>query len=194
MSLDFMNMQETLQGIYRKYESEAAQFKEQAVCALGCFFCCLVPGKIDIATIEGIFLFRKLESIPEAEAKKIIQGLERDSSLRRKGKKTACPFLDQQGACRAYHVRPFSCRQLYSLRKCDPHGPLVHKQAVFIARKVVRDIQQLDSTGYSGHLSFILKLLQNEKFRNTYSAGGFDPGSVKKFGKEHGIIINRFAK
>ena len=187
-------MQETLQGIYQRYESEACQFKEQAVCGRGCSFCCAVPGKIDIVTVEGIILLNRLESMPKTEAKEISQGLERDRNLRRQGKKSACPFLDEQGACRVYHVRPFSCRQLYSLRKCDPHGPLVHKQAVFLAREVVRDIQELDDTGYSGHQSFILKLLQNEKFRNTYSAGGFDPGSIKKIGKKYGIIINRFAK
>lgn len=194
MSLDFKKMQETLQVIYQRYESEASQYKVQAVCGRGCSFCCSDMGKIDIVTFEGIILLERLESMPEIEAKEINQGLERDRTLRRKGKKSACPFLDREGACRVYHVRPFSCRQLYSLRKCDHGGPLVHKQAVSLVRKVVRDIQKLDDTGYSGHHSFILKLLQNETFRNTYSAGGFDPGSIKKFGKKHGIIINRFAK
>ncbi|NOQ46713.1 MAG: YkgJ family cysteine cluster protein [Desulfobulbaceae bacterium] len=194
MSLDFKKMQETLQGIYQRYESEAGQFKEQAVCGRGCSFCCSDMGKIDIVTVEGIILLERMEFMPETEAKEISQGLERDRTLRWKGKKSTCPFLDEQGACRVYHVRPFSCRQLYSLRKCDQGGPLVHKQAVSLVRKIVRDIQKLDDTGYSGHHSFILKLLQNQTFRNTYSAGGFDPGSIKKFGKKHGIIINRFAK
>ncbi len=195
MSLDLKKMQETLQDIYQRYESEAGQFKEQAFCSPGCSFCCTVVGKIDIVTLEGLILLESLESMPKTEAKKIIQGLERDRNLRRKGKKSACPFLDDaQGVCRVYHIRPFSCRQLYSLRKCDQGGPLVHKQAVSLARKVVRDIQKLDDTGYSGHHSFILKLLQNEKFRNTYSTGDFDPGSIIKFGKKHGIIINRHAK
>lgn len=194
MSLDLKKMQETLQGIYQRYESEASQFKEQAVCGRGCSFCCSDMGKIDIVTVEGIILLERLESMPKTEAKEINQGLERDRTLRRKGKKSACPFLNELGACRVYPARPFSCRQLYSLRKCDQGGPLVHKQTVFLARKVVRDIQKLDDTGYSGHHSFILKLLQNKTFRNTYNAGGFDPDSIKKFGKKHGIIINRFAK
>ena len=194
MSLDFKKMQETLQGIYQRYESKAGQFKVQAVCGRGCSFCCSYMGKIDIVTIEGIVLLERLESMPEIEAKEISQGLKQDRTLRRIEKKSACPFLDGQGACRIYDVRPFSCRQLYSLRKCDQGGPLVHKQAVALARKVVRDIQKLDDTGYSGHHSFILKLLQNETFSNTYSAGGFDPGSIKKFGKKYGIIINRSAK
>ena len=188
-------MQEDLQAIYQKYETETAQFKEQAVCGRGCSFCCSGAGKIDIVTVEGVILLDSLQSMPDSHAKKISQGLERDRRRRRKGKKSACPFLDGNGACLVYHVRPFSCRQLYSLRKCDQgDGPLVHKQAVSLAQKVVSDIQQLDDTGYSGHLSFILKLLQNKTFSNIYRAGGFDPGSIQKFGKKHGIIINRFAQ
>ncbi|MFC1523278.1 YkgJ family cysteine cluster protein [Thermodesulfobacteriota bacterium] len=194
MALDFKKMQETLQGIYQEYESASGQFKEQAVCGRGCAFCCFEAGKIDIVTLEGMILLESLESIPEADSTAIFLGFERDRTLRSKGKKSVCPFLDEQGACRVYNVRPFSCRQLYSLRECEQGGPLVHKQAVFLARKVVKDIQKLDDTGYSGHHSFILKLLQNEKFKKTYTAGGFDPGRVKKYGKKHGIMINRFVK
>jgi Fe-S-cluster containining protein len=194
MALDFEEMQENLQGIYQRYESETAQFKEQAVCGIGCSFCCSFMGNIDIVTLEGIVLLDRLEAKPETELHAIRQGLERDRALRAEGKKSACPFLDEQGACRVYEVRPFSCRQLYSLRKCDQGGPMIHKPAVALARQLVREIQELDDTGYSGHHSYILKLLQNRKFRDLYGAGGFDPGSVKKFGKKHGIIINRFAK
>jgi Fe-S-cluster containining protein len=194
MSLDFKKLTENLQTIYQNYELEAAQFKEQAVCGRGCSFCCTAAGKIDIVTIEGLILLERLESMPEPEAKRISQRLEKGRESQLKGKKTACPFLDDQEACLVYDVRSFSCRQLYSLRKCDQNGPLVHKQAVSLAQKVVREIQKLDYNGYSGHYSFILQLLQNEVFRKTYSSGCFDPGRIQKFGKKHGIIINRFAK
>ena len=194
MSLNFKKLTESLQTIYQNYELEAAQFKELAVCGRGCSFCCTVVGKIDIVTIEGLIVLERLESMPASEAKRISQGLERDRELKLKGKKSACPFLDDQGACLVYDVRSFSCRQLYSLRNCDQNGPLVHKLAVSLAQKVVREIQKLDYTGYSGHHSFILQLLQNKAFRKTYNSGSFDPGRIQKFGKKHGIIINRFAK
>lgn len=194
MSLDVNKLKENLQSIYQRYELTAGQFKEQAVCGRGCSFCCSVVGKIDIVTIEGLILLERLESMPEFDAKTISQQFDRDRALRLKGKKSACPFLNDQGECRVYDVRSFSCRQLYSLRKCDQNGPLVHKQAVSLAQKVVREIQELDSTGYSGHHSYILKLLQNKAFRQAYLDGDFDPGRIKKFGKKHGIIINRFAK
>jgi len=194
MSLDFIKLTETLQNIYQRYELAAGQFKTQAACGRGCSSCCSVVGRIDIVTIEGFLILKRLESIPQPVAKKIFQKLERDRVRRQKGKKSACPFLNTQGECCIYDVRSFSCRQLYSLRKCDKNGPLVHKQAVSLARQFVREIQQLDDTGYSGHHSFILKLLQNETFKKTYSAGDFDPGKIKKFGKRNGIIINRFAR
>ncbi len=53
-------------------------------------------------------------------------------------------------------------------------------------------MQQLDDTGYSGHISFILHLLDRPSFRKLYLAGGFDPQKIMAFGRAHGIIINRF--
>ncbi len=194
MSLDLKNLTEKLQTIYQNYEAESAQFKEQASCGRGCSFCCTVVGRIDIVTLEGLILLERLESMSESETKSINLKLEKERKSKLKGKKSPCPFLDDQGACLVYDDRPFSCRQLYSLRKCDQNGPLVHKQAYALAQIIVREIQQLDDTGYSGHLSFILQLLQNASFRTSYSSGAFDPGRIEKFGKRHGIIINRFAK
>jgi hypothetical protein len=54
-------------------------------------------------------------------------------------------------------------------------------------------MQELDDTGYSGHLSFILHLLEKASFRNQYVRGGFDPKKIMRFGKSHRIMINRYA-
>ena len=62
-----------------------------------------------------------------------------------------------------------------------------------MAQETVREIQRLDDTGYSGHISFILFMLDAPRFRKTYLAGGFEPAEVMDFGKTHGIVINRFA-
>ncbi len=88
-------------------------------------------------------------------------------------------------------VRPFSCRQLYSLRPCEEKGPTVHRQAAALAKETVQKIQRLDDTGYSGHLTYILTLLDDNCFRRLYLAGGFDPAAISAFGKSHGIVINR---
>jgi hypothetical protein len=71
---------------------------------------------------------------------------------------------------------------------------MAHRQAVDSARSTVREIQKLDDSGYSGHISYIIHLLEDLPFRKLYFSGGFAPEQIMKFGKTHGLIINRFAK
>ncbi len=58
----------------------------------------------------------------------------------------------------------------------------------------MREIQKLDDAGYSGHISYIIHLLDDLSFRKLYLSGGFAPEQIMKFGKTHGLIINRSAK
>ena len=55
----------------------------------------------------------------------------------------------------------------------------------------IRALQTLDHTGYSGHLSYILHMLDTPAFLNVYLAGEHKPEAVMVFGKTHGIGINR---
>ena len=55
----------------------------------------------------------------------------------------------------------------------------------------VKELQHLDATGYSGHLSYILHLMSTPDFKELYQTGGFDPAKIMSFGKKYGIIINR---
>ncbi|MCG2757626.1 MAG: hypothetical protein L6263_04270, partial [Desulfobacteraceae bacterium] len=71
---------------------------------------------------------------------------------------------------------------------------VVHRQAIELADYTISKLQQLDDTGYSGHMSFILYLLEKSGFRKAYLGGKFNPGKIMNFGKSHGIIINRFVK
>jgi hypothetical protein len=119
--------------------------------------------------------------------KKIVTNMK----MRKKRSTSACPFLKNDRTCRIYAIRPFSCRQLYSLKECSGQGPTVHRQAVELSRTTVQRLQQLDINGYSGHISFILHLLDRPGFRTLYQSGGFDPGKIVSFGKTHGIVINR---
>jgi hypothetical protein len=68
---------------------------------------------------------------------------------------------------------------------------MVHRQAVEMAKKTVKKLQQLDDTGYSGHISYILHLMAKPDFRKLYQSGGFDPVKIMTFGKKYGIVINR---
>jgi hypothetical protein len=53
--------------------------------------------------------------------------------------------------------------------------------------------RKLDDTGYSGHLSYILFMLDNPAFLTPYLAGDHRPEAVMAFGRTHGIMINRVA-
>ena len=69
-------------------------------------------------------------------------------------------------------------------------GSVVHRQAVDLAKETVKELQCLDDNGYSGHIGFILHLVEQTKFRKQYLAGEFNPAEIETFGKSHGIIIN----
>ena len=185
---------EKLRSLYESFADAVREFRTHAVCEKGCNFCCTRMGNVDIVTLEGAMILGRLEGMEEGVRRHIEHRIVRNVSDKETGKKPACPFQDDEGACLIYEARPFSCRQLYSLKKCEGSGPLVHKQAAAISRATVREIQMLDDTGYSGHISFILHLLEIAEFRESYLSGGFDPAMIADFGKSHGIVINRFAR
>ena len=177
--------------IYAQFEEATADFRQAAACAPGCAFCCVEMGTVDITTLEGLVIREKIGKLNRPVAAKIAKRLNRDIRKKEKGEKNSCPFLQKNSRCLIYAIRPFSCRQLYSLKKCGMQGPTVHRQAVDLARNAVARIQAVDETGYSGHLSYILHMLASEKFRRVYRAGEFKPEEVMAFGKSHRIVINR---
>jgi hypothetical protein len=151
-------------------------------------------GNIDIVTLEGFVILEHIGSQPDEFQAAMEEKIALNKAEKEKGLKPPCPFLKENRTCLIYAVRPFSCRQLYSVRECGDTGPAAHRQAVEAARATVREIQQLDETGYSGHISYILHLLEDNSFRKLYLSGGFAPERIMKFGKTHGLIINRVAK
>jgi hypothetical protein len=185
--------QRRLTEIYAAYEAAAQGFKQGAVCRTGCAFCCTHYGPLDILTLEGWVIRTWLAARPRSQRVALSVKIAANRRLKENGQAARCPFLDGRDSCRIYPLRPFSCRQLYSLRPCGASGPTVHRAAVALAQAIVRQLQGLDETGYSGHLTFILALLDQPDFRRTYCAGGFDPGQIAAFAKSHRIVINRLA-
>jgi hypothetical protein len=55
----------------------------------------------------------------------------------------------------------------------------------------IRKLQELDDTGYSGHMSFVLALLEYPGFLDLYQRGAFNPASVAEFGRKYRLVINR---
>ncbi|MGD9082819.1 MAG: YkgJ family cysteine cluster protein [Desulfobacterales bacterium] len=183
--------QEKLKEIYDDFEIQARPFKAGAVCEVGCAFCCIHFGNVDALTLEGLIIHEWIENLDKPDQINIWKKIVKNMKKREKRSVTPCPFLKQDNTCLIYTIRPFSCRQLYSLRKCTNSGPMVHRQAVELVKKTVEKLQQLDATGYSGHISYILHLIAKPDFRKLYKSGGFDPVKIMPFGKKYGIVINR---
>ena len=189
--MDIKTKLEKLKEIYDDFEIKARPFKAGAVCEVGCAFCCIHFGNVDAITLEGLIIHEWIETLDKQDQIKIRKKIAKNMKKREKGSITRCPFLKKDNTCLIYTIRPFSCRQLYSLRKCTNSGPMVHRQAVELAKKTVKKLQQLDATGYSGHISYILHLIAKPDFKELYKAGGFDPINIMPFGKKYGIVINR---
>ncbi len=189
--MDIKSKISKLDDIYAEFEAATAEFRQADVCAPGCAFCCTQMGTVDITTLEGLVIRERLGRLKRPVAAKVAKQLNRDIRKKEKGDKNRCPFLQKNNRCMIYEVRPFSCRQLYSLKKCGEQGPTVHRGAVDQARAAVEKIQAVDDTGYSGHLSYILHMLGSEKFLRVYQSGEYKPEEIMAFGKSHNIVINR---
>jgi len=88
-------------------------------CRAGCQDCCVV--NVSITLLEGIAIARflqqwELEKQAEIAGKldnlwRVVRGLEDDERLMVRKK---CAFLDEQGCCTIYPVRPLFCRSISS--------------------------------------------------------------------------------
>ena len=181
----------SLRDIYDQYETEIQPYQLQAICHKGCAFCCTHYGSLDITTLEGLIIYERINRYKKPLRIKTNKAILQNQRRKENGKPAKCPFLNKKNGCGLYAVRPFSCRQLYSLKDCRENGPTLHRQAAEITKQTIAQLQLLDDTGYSGHISYILSLLNNREFRALYRQGGFDPVQVKSFGKSHNIVINR---
>jgi len=183
---------EKLPVVYAEFEERTAPYRKTAACEPGCSFCCRGPGTVDITTLEGMVIVNRLGCLPKKGRQPIEKAVARDRRLRENNGYAPCPFLQKNSHCRIYDQRPFACRRLYSLKTCsDKQPPLLHKAVMTMAEQSLSRLQRLDDTGYTGHLSYILFMLGNEAFLNTYLAGKFEPERVQDYGRSHGIVINR---
>ncbi|MFC1812671.1 YkgJ family cysteine cluster protein [Thermodesulfobacteriota bacterium] len=189
--MDIQVKRRQLRDIYEDFEGKVDPFKKGALCKIGCTFCCTHFGNVDIVTLEGLIIHEWVDSLNVQERSDIRKKLTENKEMKAKGAISICPFLKTDNTCGIYNIRPFSCRQLYSLKNCTEQGPTIHRKAVELAKLTTKRLQQLDVTGYSGHVSYILHLLDKPVFRKLYMSGGFNPREIRSFGKKHGIIINR---
>ena len=181
-----------LAEIYDDFEAKASPLKAGQACEKGCAFCCESAGSIDITTLEGWQIQKQLDRLKKNRLTALTKQIRQDIRKRERKKPNPCPFLNKNKTCLIYDVRPFSCRRIYSVHVCDKtHAPRLNRQLMAMANTTLKTLQSLDDTGYSGHISFVLHMIQTRAFMQTYAAGNFYPAEIMAFGKSHGIIINK---
>ena len=179
-------------SIYNGFETAAADYKQEAACHKGCAFCCSDAGSIDITTLEGMVIREQMDALPRPRQIALKKSLAADMRRREQKKTSACPFLMKNRSCLIYPVRPFACRRIYSVTVCSAsQHPMLSQKVMALGQQTIRMLQQLDDNGYSGHLSYILHMLDTPAFLKAYLAGDYRPETVMAFGKSHDIIINR---
>lgn len=189
--MDIKAKQEKLKDIYNDFKRQAKPFTINAVCKPGCAFCCIHFGHVDVITLEGFIIHEWMETLSKSDQIDIRKKLAKNMKKKKNRSVIRCPFLSRDNTCRIYDIRPFSCRQLYSLETCTAKGPVVHRKAVELAKMTIKRLQHLDATGYSGQISYILHLIATPDFKKFYQTGGFNPTKIMPFGKKYGIVINR---
>lgn len=125
-----VNFEQTLGQIKAAYLKSASDYehlirvRDRVSCRKGCSHCCYYPVLMSIP--EALLLYRgivrkrlwtnKLKADFEKSADRVL-GLNLEVWIL---SKIPCPLLDESaGTCKAYDVRPFSCRTVYSIN--DPH-------------------------------------------------------------------------
>jgi Fe-S-cluster containining protein len=177
---------------YRQFEVQGAPYTRGAACARGCAFCCRQAGSIDITTLEGLRIREAIAGMPRARQQAVRRALAREMKRREAGEVVPCPFLQRDDACMIYELRPFACRRIYSVHRCsEQEPPALSRRYLALGETVQHALQRLDANGYSGHITFILYMLDAPRFLETYLAGDLRPEEVVAFGKAHRIAINR---
>ena len=180
-----------LEALYDRFEAEARDWKAEAVCKKGCADCCRKSSVIEVTTLEGWRIRSFLRGLTPDVARDLYSRVAKDRKNREKGRKTSCPFLSSDRICRIYPVRPFVCRRLYSTEDCGISGPVLHKEVIDLGHRFRDELQCLDPVGYSGHLSFVLGLLEESGFRECWSAGRAKPSAITTLIRKYKLVIHQ---
>ncbi|MEJ5364873.1 MAG: YkgJ family cysteine cluster protein [Desulfosoma sp.] len=179
-----------LEVFYETFERATAPFIAQAVCGPGCADCCTNVGEIYAATLEGLRIMTYMEALPIFQAAALRQKIAENRAQKKHNVLLPCPFLDPDKRCAIYPVRPFSCRRLYSVEPCGAKGPVVHREFWALAEQFTRALQLLDPRGYSGHVSYILGLLEDPSFLEAYLVGRAYPTGLASVVQEFDLLAH----
>jgi len=177
-------------SLYEEFERRVAPFRAQAVCVKGCADCCIQVGTVAATTLEAMVIREYLEGWSKPSREAVRQRLRANRREKLTQVFARCAFLDEEQACTVYPVRPFSCRRLYSVKTCGEQGPVIHRRAMALASRTIEMLQDLDPAGCSGHLSFILYLLEKQEFRRAYLEGRRKRGSFQKLVERYQLAVH----
>jgi hypothetical protein len=189
--MDFIDKKREVFKLYDEYERLVQPYKSQAVCEKGCASCCIDVGSVGATTMEGLTILEHLQGWSGQAVEKINRSLKANRTEKLNRALVRCPFLDEEHSCRIYAVRPFSCRRLYSVRKCDGQGAVVHRQAVVVGQKIEKKLQELDGDGCSGHLSFILHVLEKNGLQEDYLREHWATEEFKDIIEQYELVVHR---
>ena len=189
--MDLKEKKTRVYELYDEYERLVQPYKSQAVCEKGCASCCIDVGSVGATTLEGLIITEYLQGWDRQALKEINRGLRKNRNDKLSQVFARCAFLDQEQNCRIYAVRPFSCRRLYSVRKCDGQGAVVHRQAVMLGQKIEKELQELDPDGCSGHLSLILHLLEKTGYRQGYLLENWSTEKFKDIIERYELVVHK---
>jgi hypothetical protein len=191
--LDYRKKKKQVFKLYDEYERLVEPFKSQAVCEKGCASCCIDVGSVGATTLEALIILEHLQGWGQPARLEINRSLQENRNDKGNSVLVRCAFLDEEQSCRIYSVRPFSCRRLYSVRKCDGQGAVVHRQAVVLGQMIEKELQNLDPGGCSGHLSFILQLLEKDGFFQGYPQGNWSLKNFKDIIERYELVVHKGA-
>jgi len=177
--------------IYKEFAKDARKYTKNIVCKPGCADCCIDVGSIDVTTLEGLVILDYLKTLTPPKQTFFQDQIKRNSEEKPRHRRLRCPFLNERNICSIYKVRPFSCRKLFSVETCGEKGPVIPRALWELGEKTVQKIYQLDDSGFSGHISYILMLLYNHKLRKSYLSGGLSPSQLMDVIRKYNLIVNR---
>ncbi len=177
-----------LDTLYDKFQQTAAPFMAHAACKPACADCCTNVGEIFTTTLEAVRIRQAMETLSVFEATALRRAVAENRERKKHSLLLPCPFLDPAKLCRIYTVRPFSCRRLYSVQSCGDKGPVVHREFWMLAEEFTRALQALDPFGYSGHMTYVLGLLEDPRFRESYIAQRPCPKALESVFRDYNLV------
>ena len=177
-----------LNNVYASYDKFSKEIRN--VCTIGCATCC--TQHVAVTTLEADYILGWLQ---ERHTLDLLKGLEQISKdrLSRPAVTTnelaykclnqieppeeelpslsaPCPFLDETDkTCMIYAVRPFSCRMIFSERKCDEVGHAILDPIVLtINSTLLQVVEHIDAGGLFANMIDMLLLLGDRENLDNY--------------------------